>query len=82
MFHLHRLTSVPGRGLIAVRPDGYIGFRCQTADANQLMAWLTHMDVPLRCQQRQAPFQVPAGTLAESGINPSGRSRDLQTPAE
>ena len=31
LVHIHRFTSTPGRGLIAVRPDGYIGFRCQTA---------------------------------------------------
>jgi hypothetical protein len=37
---VHRLTSAPGRGLIAVRPDGYIGFRCRTADIRQLAAWL------------------------------------------
>ena len=40
LVHIHRPTSTPGRGLIAVRPDGYIGFRSQTADANQLAAWL------------------------------------------
>jgi 2-polyprenyl-6-methoxyphenol hydroxylase-like FAD-dependent oxidoreductase len=54
MVHVHRLTSAPGRGLIAVRPDGHIGFRGQTADANQLAAWLAHMDVPLRSQLRPA----------------------------
>jgi 2-polyprenyl-6-methoxyphenol hydroxylase-like FAD-dependent oxidoreductase len=53
---VHRLTSVPGRGLTAVRPDGHVGFRCQIADANQLTAWLAHTDVPLRCQRRQAPL--------------------------
>ena len=37
---IHRLTSVPGRGLMAVRPDGHIGFRCRIADAHQLGAWL------------------------------------------
>jgi hypothetical protein len=36
----HRLTSSPGRGLLAVRPDGYIGFRCGIADARQLSGWL------------------------------------------
>jgi 2-polyprenyl-6-methoxyphenol hydroxylase-like FAD-dependent oxidoreductase len=41
--HVHRLDSVPGRGLIAVRPDGYIGFRCQAAEAGQLAAWLTRL---------------------------------------
>jgi len=40
VINVHRLTSIAGRGLTAVRPDGYIGFRCQTADANQLNAWL------------------------------------------
>jgi hypothetical protein len=37
---VHRLTSSPGRGLIAIRPDGYVGFRCQTADIEQLASWL------------------------------------------
>jgi 2-polyprenyl-6-methoxyphenol hydroxylase-like FAD-dependent oxidoreductase len=37
---IHRLTSSPGHGLIAVRPDGYIGFRCQTTGLGQLAAWL------------------------------------------
>jgi 2-polyprenyl-6-methoxyphenol hydroxylase-like FAD-dependent oxidoreductase len=41
--HLHRLTSVPGRGLVAVRPDGYIGFRSQIAETSQLSAWLTRI---------------------------------------
>jgi hypothetical protein len=39
LVHVHRLTSAPGRGLTTVRPDGYIGFRCQAADASQLGAW-------------------------------------------
>ena len=56
MVHVHRLTSAPGRGLTVVRPDGHIGFRCQTADADQLTAWLVRMDVPLRCQRRHAPL--------------------------
>jgi len=40
LVHVHRLATVPGRGLIAVRPDGYIGFRGQQADAARLAAWL------------------------------------------
>jgi 2-polyprenyl-6-methoxyphenol hydroxylase-like FAD-dependent oxidoreductase len=43
LVNVYRLTSAPGRGLIAVRPDGYIGFRCQVADANQLNAWLARV---------------------------------------
>ena len=41
LVHVHRLTSVPGRGLLAIRPDGYVGLRGQAADAGQLDAWLT-----------------------------------------
>jgi hypothetical protein len=37
---VHRLASSPGRGLIAVRPDGYIGFRSQTTEIGQLATWL------------------------------------------
>ena len=36
----HRLTSSPGRGLVAVRPDGYVGFRCGSAEVRQLSDWL------------------------------------------
>jgi 2-polyprenyl-6-methoxyphenol hydroxylase-like FAD-dependent oxidoreductase len=40
---IHRLTSSPGRGLIAVRPDGYVGFRGQTAEIGQLAGWLARL---------------------------------------
>ena len=40
---VHRLTSVPGRGMMAIRPDGYIGLRCPRADAGQLLAWLARV---------------------------------------
>jgi len=41
--HVHRLTSVPGHGLVAVRPDSYVGFRSGTAEVRQLAAWLTRI---------------------------------------
>ncbi|HEX5770042.1 MAG TPA: hypothetical protein VFY11_03695, partial [Nocardioidaceae bacterium] len=37
---LHRLEDRPGRGIVAVRPDGHVGFRCGEADPAQLGAWL------------------------------------------
>ena len=37
---VHRPTSVPGHGVIVVRPDGHIGFRSRAAEAGQLVAWL------------------------------------------
>ena len=40
---VHRLTSAPGRGVTAVRPDGYIGFRSRTAEAGELAAWLARV---------------------------------------
>lgn len=38
--HVHRLASHPGRGIVAVRPDGYVGFRCGESDVHQLRSWL------------------------------------------
>ncbi len=40
---VHRLSSVRGAGLVAVRPDGYVGFRCRAADVGQLTAWLARI---------------------------------------
>ena len=40
MVVVHRLTSVPGRGMMAIRPDGHIGLRCPRAEAGPLLAWL------------------------------------------
>ncbi|HEY1155299.1 MAG TPA: hypothetical protein VGE95_03280 [Arthrobacter sp.] len=40
LLHVHRLTSHPGAGIVAVRPDGYVGFRCGEADPVQLLDWL------------------------------------------
>ena len=37
---VHRIDSWPGRGLVAVRPDGYVGLRCATADPGGLRRWL------------------------------------------
>ena len=37
---IHRLTDIPGTGVVAVRPDGYIGFRCGVFDEAQLRTWL------------------------------------------
>ena len=53
LIHVHRLTSSPGQGLIAVRPDGCIGLRCEVAEANQLNAWLARV--------RAAPCRENAG---------------------
>jgi hypothetical protein len=40
---VHHLSSEPGAGLVAVRPDGYVGFRSGTADVLQLRSWLARI---------------------------------------
>jgi len=37
----HRLSNVPGRGIVVVRPDGYVGLRGMPADPAVLGRWLT-----------------------------------------
>jgi 2-polyprenyl-6-methoxyphenol hydroxylase-like FAD-dependent oxidoreductase len=59
---IHRLTSSPGRGLIAVRPDGYIGFRCQTAEIGQLATWLAGLGCGAAPAARGWPKARPAVT--------------------
>ena len=38
--HVHRLTSIPGHGVMAVRPDGYVGLLSGPVDDQQLSTWL------------------------------------------
>jgi 2-polyprenyl-6-methoxyphenol hydroxylase-like FAD-dependent oxidoreductase len=40
LLHIHRLSSHPGAGMVAVRPDGCVGFRCGEAEPAQLRDWL------------------------------------------
>ncbi|MGR0317732.1 FAD-dependent monooxygenase [Agromyces sp. ZXT2-3] len=37
--HVHRLVGHAGRGVVAVRPDGYVGFRCGETDG-RLDDWM------------------------------------------
>ncbi|MFD5583570.1 FAD-dependent monooxygenase [Streptomyces sp. NPDC127063] len=41
-----RLANSPGRGLLAVRPDGHVGFRSETADPAALTGWLSLVCAP------------------------------------
>ena len=40
MVVVHRLTSVPGCGMMAIRPDGHIGLRFPRVETGPLLAWL------------------------------------------
>ncbi len=64
---VHRLTSEPGAGLVAVRPDGYVGFRCGRADAGQLSAWLAHIGVSHTHLHSQGPEMQAKGFSANRG---------------
>jgi predicted Ser/Thr protein kinase len=37
---VHRLDSKPGGDIMAVRPDGHVGFRSGIAEPARLVAWL------------------------------------------
>jgi 2-polyprenyl-6-methoxyphenol hydroxylase-like FAD-dependent oxidoreductase len=40
LISMHRLMSTPGNGVLGIRPDGYVGFRCGTVDPTQVNEWL------------------------------------------
>jgi hypothetical protein len=46
LVHIHRIASNPGRGLVAVRPDGYIGLHCGVTERGPLLAWLNLIRAP------------------------------------
>jgi hypothetical protein len=40
---VHRLESAPGKGVVAVRPDGYIGLSSDTLELGRLRIWLARI---------------------------------------
>jgi hypothetical protein len=51
----HRLTTQQGNGLLAVRPDGYVGFCCGTANVSQLNGWLARVGASRSLRRNQEP---------------------------
>jgi hypothetical protein len=49
MIHSHRLTNSPGTGILAIRPDGYVGFAGDHTDADTLTKWLGVVLAQHRC---------------------------------
>ena len=45
LVHVHRLTSSSGTGVVAVRPDGHVGYRSAAVDAADLAGWLRRVGV-------------------------------------
>ncbi len=46
LVHTHRITDWPGHGVLLIRPDGYVGFRCAIADETQITNWLAALTAP------------------------------------
>jgi 2-polyprenyl-6-methoxyphenol hydroxylase-like FAD-dependent oxidoreductase len=44
--HTHRIPDWPGHGVLLIRPDGYVGFRCAVADETQITNWLAALTAP------------------------------------
>ncbi|WP_063775047.1 FAD-dependent monooxygenase [Streptacidiphilus anmyonensis] len=63
--NVHRLEGLPGEGLTLVRPDGYIGLRCDDADTAALGAWL-RLAAALPGTGRRRP------AMPDSGPGPNG----------
>ena len=38
--HVHRVDDWPGQGVVAVRPDGFVGYRSATASLDAIRSWL------------------------------------------
>jgi 2-polyprenyl-6-methoxyphenol hydroxylase-like FAD-dependent oxidoreductase len=57
---VHRLTSVPGRGVTVVRPDGYIAFRGRTAEVGQAAAWLARVSAAGGLRDHASPGRLRA----------------------
>lgn len=72
--HAHRLTSSPGSGLVAVRPDGYIGFSIGRADGDALRAGSRGL---VRSNERRSS---PETRLPADSGWPRRRDRGLQYP--
>ncbi|MDO8150943.1 FAD-dependent monooxygenase [Isoptericola sp. b408] len=52
----HRLQSSPGHGLVAVRPDGFVGFGTAERDPEGLARWLERVCTPERVVRAEGPL--------------------------
>jgi 2-polyprenyl-6-methoxyphenol hydroxylase-like FAD-dependent oxidoreductase len=62
--HAHRLTGPLGAAVLAVRPDGYVGFRGGPADSDRLRYWLALSGAAAPADNgegRNGPPASPAG---------------------
>jgi hypothetical protein len=63
--HVHRLTNIPGRGVAAVRPDGYVGLLADTVDDQQLGTWLGLVGTGTSGRTTASAYWMPGRAEAE-----------------
>ena len=56
LLHVHRVLSWPGRRAVVVRPDGHIGYRGPTADAEN---WLERLGLASTAEHHPRAHRVP-----------------------
>ncbi len=61
---VHRLNSVPGKGVMAIRPDGYVGYRCGSADADQLRRWLARIGAVETAERTDLAASMPGRRMS------------------
>ena len=54
LVHVHRIASWPGDGVLALRPDGHVGYASCRTDAAGLAAWLDLVAAPRPAPQTGA----------------------------
>jgi 2-polyprenyl-6-methoxyphenol hydroxylase-like FAD-dependent oxidoreductase/nucleotide-binding universal stress UspA family protein len=62
---VHRLLDRPGAGILAVRPDGYVGFRSATGDHAALLGWLDRIGAG--SVDRAAAPRAPMASIPPGG---------------
>jgi 2-polyprenyl-6-methoxyphenol hydroxylase-like FAD-dependent oxidoreductase len=55
LVRVHRILDRPGAGAVIVRPDGYVGFRSASVDADRVGDWLSLIAASRQCSQAPKP---------------------------
>ena len=77
LVHVHRVESWPGTGVLAVRPDGHVGYTAARARDEALTVWLRRVGLPSGARDALPEAGSPAAPPqriggARVGFGPSG----------
>ena len=64
LVHVHRLTDAPGRGLMAVRPDGYVGL--DVGSRNEQLSLMSSIKTEMNAAVRPVRGQDPLPPATET----------------